>query len=115
MIELTPEWILMNLIGNWVTDGNGLAIITIVKSNPSKAFIELALKSLKIGWKANMFSTNQGLEIDYLFEIEDIKDLCPVFYEKLWEDNNDIKVDHQSLVYDDNEYKRSIISGGQRN
>jgi len=89
MIEIDPEWVLMILTDSWLTDGDGLAIITINESNPSRFLIESALNSLNIEWDANLFSTIKGKEIDYFFEIEDIKDLCPVFYEELMlmEDN----------------------------
>lgn len=88
MIEIDSEWVLMNLTDNLLTDGDGLAIITIDKSNSSRVLIELALNSFNIEWDAYMLSTNQGMEIDYFFEIEDIKDLCPAFYEGLITDNN---------------------------
>ncbi len=88
MIEIDPEWVLMILTDSWLTDGDGLAIITVDESNYSWVLIELALNSLNIEWDANLFSTIKGVEIDYFFEIEDIKDLCPAFYEGLITDKN---------------------------
>jgi len=98
MIEIDPEWVLMILTDSWLTDGEGLAIITIDESNSSRFLIELALNSLNIEWDANLFSTIKRKEIDYFFEIEDIKDSCPVFYAELtlMEDNNYVKVKGQS-------------------
>ena len=87
VIELTPEWILMNLSDNWFTDGDGLAFISLFESNSSKAWIALALDTLDIEWEMHEVSIDQEIEFDYLFEIEDIKDLCPEFYEILVKDN----------------------------
>ncbi len=95
MVEFTPEWVLMNLSDGWETDGNGIASIIIDESNSSKAWVELALISLDIEWDIVMFSSNQVIETEYVFEIEDIKDSCPEFYEKLVKANNDAKANYK--------------------
>ena len=107
MIELTPEWVLMNLSDYWFTDGDGLAFISLYEINKSKTLIELALNTLDIEWEMDIqniecemdeASIDDLIEFLYVFEIEDIKDLCPEFYEKLVKDNNDTQALYKNLI-----------------
>jgi len=107
MIELTPEWVLMNLSDYWYTDGCGLAFISVFKINPSKALFELALNTLDIEWEMDTLYIEQEIDevpIDdlieflYVLEIEDIKDLCPEFYEKLVKDNSDTQALYENRI-----------------
>ncbi len=89
MIELTPDWVLKNLSDHWYADGNGYAVISVVTENFSTAWIELALDTLDIEWEVGEHFIDGINYSDYVFDIEDIKEDCPEYYEELIEDNND--------------------------
>ncbi len=87
MIELTPEWVLKNMSDHWFTDGEGFAIISTTKSS-SRAWVELALDTLDIEWEVEEVFYDEENHFQYVFDIEDVIEECPEFYEELIEDNS---------------------------
>lgn len=82
----TPEWILENMGDSWFANGNGMGIVSTTEKF-TRVWIEYAFYTLDIGCGRAEYLINSFERIDYFFSLDDIKDSCPEFYEKLLEDN----------------------------
>jgi len=86
MIELTPDWIFDTQCTMWFRnyDGTGYLLIDNVYNS---YWIVLAFQTL--GVKFDVMSETDGNEKNrtwiYDFQIADIKDECPIFYERFME------------------------------
>ena len=89
MIELTPEWVLKNLSDHWFALGEGYAVIA-VSDEFSAAWIELALDTLDIEWEVEEHFIDGVIYSQYDFDIEELKEECPEFYEELIEENKNV-------------------------
>jgi len=87
-LKLTPEWVLEKIPHTRYTDGDGN--ISVYTNNATNAnLIELALDSLQINYHSfDGIDDNGELGFGFDFRIEDIKDDCPTFYQKVKEIDN---------------------------
>ncbi len=90
-ITLTTEWVLQKLSHTQYADGDGN--ISVYTDDATDAnFIELALNSLHIYYEAYEYlDDNDDFVFGFDFRIENIKDECPIFYQRMKEmDNNNL-------------------------
>jgi hypothetical protein len=90
-LNLTPEWVLEKLPHTHYADGDGNVSVYTADATDAN-FIELALNSLHIQYETyDYFDDNADFVFGFDFRIEDIKDECPAFYQRVKEiDKNNL-------------------------
>jgi hypothetical protein len=86
-IKITPEWILTEIPITHIVDGQGNVLVHTV-INFDGSWIKLALQTLGIEYKQLAWEkTEDHFFAQFEFKINDIREECPVLYEKLDEMN----------------------------
>jgi hypothetical protein len=81
-IEVTPEWVLSNFPQVIYADGNGIiSVDTYYDSNAN--WIRLALQTLCINFKENVYAEDDVTIIDIEFRLKDLQENCPALYKEL--------------------------------
>ena len=81
-LQLNPEWILTELPQSKYADGNGVISVDTDSLTDAK-WIKLALETPYIPFEENEYGVGETMFIDMEFNIDDLKQDCPILYKSM--------------------------------